>query len=77
VKELARILNGIRCRINLIRFHKIPGTDLETTDEQRLLELREELNAKGITATIRASRGQDIDAACGLLSTKELNKNPK
>jgi 23S rRNA (adenine2503-C2)-methyltransferase len=77
VKELARILNGIRCRINLIRFHKIPGTDLETTDEQRLLEFREELNAKGITATIRASRGQDIDAACGLLSTKELNKNPK
>ena len=74
VKELARILNGIRCRINLIRFHKIPGTDLETTDEQRLLEFREELNAKGITATIRASRGQDIDAACGLLSTKELNK---
>jgi 23S rRNA (adenine2503-C2)-methyltransferase len=77
VKELARILNGIRCRINLIRFHKIPGTDLETTDEQRLLEFREELNAKGITATIRASRGQDIDAACGLLSTKELNKKPK
>ena len=74
VKELARILNGIRCRINLIRFHKIPGTDLETTDEQRILEFREELNAKGITATIRASRGQDIDAACGLLSTKELNK---
>ncbi len=74
VKELARILNGIRCRINLIRFHKIPGTDLETTDEQRLLAFREELNAKGITTTIRASRGQDIDAACGLLSTKELSK---
>ncbi len=74
VKELARILNGIRCRINLIRFHQIPGTDLETTDEQRLVAFREELNAKGITATIRASRGQDIDAACGLLSTKELNK---
>lgn len=75
VKELVRILNGIRCRINLIRFHQIPGTDLETTDEQRLVEFREELNAKGITATIRVSRGQDIDAACGLLSTKELNKN--
>ena len=74
VKELARILNGIRCRINLIRFHQIPDTDLQTTDEQRLLEFKEELNAKGITTTIRASRGQDIDAACGLLSTKELSK---
>jgi 23S rRNA (adenine2503-C2)-methyltransferase len=74
VKELARILNGIRCRINLIRFHEIPNTQLETTDEKRLLEFKEELVAKGITTTIRASRGQDIDAACGLLSTKEMSK---
>ncbi len=74
VKELARILNGIRCRINLIRFHQIPDTPLETTDEQRLQEFKEALNAKGIMTTIRASRGQDIDAACGLLSTKEINR---
>ena len=74
VKELARILNGIRCRINLIRFHEIPNTQLETTDEKRLQEFKEELNAKGIITTIRASRGQDIDAACGLLSTKEMSK---
>lgn len=74
VKELARILNGIRCRINLIRFHEIPNTQLETTDEKRLEEFKEELNAKGITTTIRASRGQDIDAACGLLSTREMSK---
>ena len=74
VKELARILNGIRCRINLIRFHQIPNTQLETTDEKRLQEFKEELTAKGITTTIRASRGQDIDAACGLLSTKEMSK---
>ena len=74
VKELARILNGIRCRINLIRFHEIPNTQLETTDEKRLQEFKEELTAKGITTTIRASRGQDIDAACGLLSTKEMSK---
>lgn len=72
VKELARILNGIRCRINLIRFHQIPNTPLESTDEKRLLAFQEELKAKGIVTTIRASRGQDIDAACGLLSTKEM-----
>jgi 23S rRNA (adenine2503-C2)-methyltransferase len=72
VKELARILNGIRCRINLIRFHEIPNTPLESTDEKRLLEFQEALKAKGLTTTIRASRGQDIDAACGLLSTREM-----
>jgi 23S rRNA (adenine2503-C2)-methyltransferase len=76
VKELARILNGIRCRINLIRFHEIPNTQLETTDEKRLEEFKSELNAKGIITTIRASRGQDIDAACGLLSTREMSKKP-
>ena len=72
VNELARILNGIRCRINLIRYHEIPNTPFESTDEQRLLEFQEALKAKGLTTTIRASRGQDIDAACGLLSTREL-----
>ncbi len=72
VKELARILNGLSCRINLIRFHPIPDTPLEGTDEERLLTFKEALNAKGIITTIRASRGQDIDAACGLLSTREM-----
>ncbi len=70
--ELARILNGIRCRINLIRFHSIPNVDLKTTNEERLLKFQEYLKDKGITTTIRASRGEDIFAACGLLSTKEL-----
>lgn len=72
VKEMARILNGIRCRVNLIRFHPIPGTPLPGTDETALQEFRDALHARGITTTIRASRGQDIYAACGLLSTKEL-----
>lgn len=75
VKELARLLNGLKCRINLIRFHPIPNTQLEKTDEKRLLDFKEALNAKGIFTSIRASRGQDIDAACGLLSTRELAKD--
>ena len=74
VNELARLLNGIKCRINLIRFHNIPDSNLKGTDEERLLKFKEALIAKGITTTVRASRGQDIDAACGLLSTKELSK---
>jgi len=75
VREMARILDGIKCRINLIRFHPIPDTPLKGTDENTLQEFKEGLEKKGITTTIRASRGQDIYAACGLLSTKALVKN--
>lgn len=74
VKELARLLNKTRCRINLIRFHPVPGVPLPGTDEERLLAFQKALNNKGITTTLRASRGLDIDAACGLLSTKALVK---
>ena len=72
VKELARLLAGIKCRINLIRFHPIPGTPLQATDETTLQAFKDQLNNKGILTTIRASRGLDIHAACGLLSTKAL-----
>lgn len=73
VNQLARILNGLRCRINLIRYHAIPGSDLKGTDIKTIEEFRDKLDNKGITTTIRASRGEDIFAACGLLSTRELN----
>jgi len=73
-KELSRILNGIKCRINLIRFHPIPDTPLEGSGRQTIEDFQQMLNNKGITTTIRQSRGQDIYAACGLLSTKELVK---
>ena len=72
VKELARQLNGLRCRINLIRFHRIPGVPLESPDEESILRFRDALTRKGIFTTVRASRGEDIAAACGLLSTREL-----
>jgi len=74
VNQLARILNGIRCRINLIRFHPIPDAPYRTSDDDTIADFREALNRKGIRTTLRASRGQDIEAACGLLSTKELLK---
>ncbi|RKX40009.1 MAG: 23S rRNA (adenine(2503)-C(2))-methyltransferase RlmN, partial [Verrucomicrobia bacterium] len=69
-----RLLAGIQCRINLIRFHPIPGTPLQATDETTLQTFKDLLNNKGILTTIRASRGLDIHAACGLLSTKALAK---
>jgi 23S rRNA (adenine2503-C2)-methyltransferase len=74
IKELARILNGIKCRINIIRFHPIPGAEFQSPDLGTTINFKEALNAKGILTTIRASRGVDIQAACGLLSTLEQNK---
>lgn len=75
--ELVRLLNGIKCRINLIRFHPIPDTPLEGTADSDIIDFQNKLKAKGLTVTIRASRGEDIFAACGLLSTKELLKKQK
>lgn len=74
IKELARILKGIKCRINIIRFHPVPGSTLRSPDHNSVTAFKEALNAKGILTTIRASRGVDIHAACGLLSTLEQNK---
>ena len=70
VKELARLLGSTRCRVNLIRYHKVPGIALKSPDAATMTWFRDALNDKGIIATIRASRGQDIDAACGLLRTE-------
>lgn len=68
-REIVKLTKGLFCRINLIRFHKIPNVDLEGCDEQKMEAFRDYLNNHGIITTIRASRGQDIFAACGLLST--------
>jgi len=75
INELARILNGIRCRINIIRFHRLPDSPFESPDNEATVSFRDMLTAKGIHTTIRASRGEDIQAACGLLSTMEKNRN--
>lgn len=68
-KELLSLLRGLECRTNLIRFHSIPGTDLKGTPEEGIVRFRDYLTGHGLFSTIRASRGQDIFAACGLLST--------
>ena len=68
-REIVKLVRGLDCRVNLIRFHEIPGVDLPGADEMRMEALRDYLTAHGVFTTIRASRGQDIFAACGLLST--------
>lgn len=68
-REIVKLLHGLDCRINLIRFHQIPGVPLHGADDRKMEALRDYLTAHGIFTTIRASRGEDIYAACGLLST--------
>ncbi len=68
-KALRELLKGIPCRVNLIRFHAIPDAPYETTDTARMERFREIVNTSPVTCTIRTSRGEDIFAACGMLST--------
>jgi len=69
-REIVKLLGGLECRVNLLRFHEIPNVGLRPSDEHRMEAMRDYLTQHGIFTTIRASRGQDIDAACGLLNTK-------
>jgi len=72
-KSLLSLLRGLDCRVNLIRFHTIPNSPFKSPDEMTVQGFAEYLNVKGLKTTIRKSRGEDIQAACGLLSTKQSN----
>ena len=66
---LIKLLTGLECKVNMIRFHAIPDVELQTSDLAQMERFRDILNEHGLTATIRASRGEDIYAACGMLSS--------
>lgn len=70
-RAIVGLLRGLHCRINLIRYHRILHVDLPSTDADRMTALRDMLTSHGLFATIRASRGEDIDAACGMLNTNK------
>ena len=76
-KELVKLLRGLDCRMNLIRFHAIPNVDLEGADMESMIAFRDYLTQHGLFATIRASRGEDIFAACGMLSTAQQQAEKK
>ncbi len=75
IRELARLLSSMECRVNLIRFHEITDTPFRGADEERMVWIRDYLTNHGVKATIRASRGQDIFAACGLLHSMKSKTN--
>ena len=72
-EALIRLLRGLECRVNLIRFHRIPDFPYGPASARAMEEFRDMLTEGGVTATIRASRGEDIFAACGLLAGKHNN----
>ena len=70
-KAIIKLVKGLDCRFNLIRFHQIPDIPLQGVDNEKMEQFRDYLTSHGVFTTIRASRGQDIYAACGLLSTSK------
>lgn len=68
-KALVELIRPLRSRVNLIPYHPIDGLPYHASDRAVIDRFAEYLNAHGVIATIRRSRGQDIDAACGMLST--------
>lgn len=77
IAELVRLLSPIRdCRVNLIRFHHIPDSDLLGSSPLRIKQFNTALNRAGITTTTRSSRGEDIMAACGMLAATRAASLP-
>ncbi len=76
-RRLVKLLSGLNCRINLIRFHAFPESLLQPSDEETMIKFRDYLTSKGFICTIRASRGEDIFAACGMLSTMNMNRKKR
>ena len=66
-KELLRLLKGLPCRVNLIRFHAGVDREFPASDEKQMEWFRDYLTNNNLTTTIRRSRGEDILAACGML----------
>lgn len=70
-QQLASMIGVLDCRVNLIRFHEIPNVELKTSDQKTMEAFRDYLTGRRIVCTIRTSRGEDISAACGMLSTEK------
>ena len=73
-KELVKLLKGMLCHVNLIPINKIENGKYNKSTNENIMKFRDYLNSHGIVATIRRELGSDIDAACGQLRKKEVNK---
>lgn len=73
-KALLRLIRPLNCHVNLIRYHRIPQVDLPSTEEAEMQRFADYLNGAGVPTMIRTSRGEDIAAACGMLSAQHKAK---
>jgi 23S rRNA (adenine2503-C2)-methyltransferase len=73
-KELAQLLQGIACKINLIPFNSYSGCSYNTSDEQRIASFQQYLMSAGFNTRVRRRRGDDVDAACGQLVGQVMDK---
>jgi 23S rRNA (adenine2503-C2)-methyltransferase len=73
-KELIRLLNGIKCKVNLIPFNPFPDSGLKRSPPQRIQAFAHILLNAGMVATVRKTRGDDIAAACGQLAGDVIDR---
>ena len=73
-KELAHLLHGLKCNINLIPYNPVTKTDYEKPSNNEIMKFKYLLEHSGKKVTVRLERGADIDAACGQLSGKACKK---
>lgn len=76
-RGLVRLLNGLPCKINLIPFNPFPGTPFRPSTDEAIYEFQKVTRAAGIITTVRKTRGDDIDAACGQLVGKLLSPSER
>ncbi len=74
-KRLVKLFHGMKCKVNLIPYNAGPGSPYQSPSMTRVREFQEALLNRGVLATVRISKGQDIAAACGQLIT-ELKRKP-
>lgn len=70
-EELAKLIKGIKCHVNLIPVNYVPERDYVRTPKNQIFAFEKTLKKHGINVTIRREQGSDIDAACGQLRAKE------
>jgi len=73
-RKLMELTRTLHCRVNLLHYHSLPDSKLQGSDEKTILNFQKLLNQSSLQVNIRKSRGEDINAACGLLSTREREK---
>lgn len=74
VADLTRLMNRLNCKINIMAYNPVPGLDFKRPSDETVNRFGRELSEHVRTVTVRKSRGRDIEAACGQLAARNLNR---